>query len=541
MAQASYSVRDFLRMLFRRKWYLLLPICGSVVVAALLLGPFRGVFPPTYTATAYVIRRDSALLRSAPRGSVAPDLPAVDVNFFRAEILTWPLLDTVMKRTKLDVGLDTPREKENMREKLRKSIDIRLAARPGGGQEQLIAISVTDRDPERAKNVANAVANTYKDSSLSRKKGHVDNAMAFFSKQEQEYRQNLRDVEVELAKYRQEHYEELPEVRTGIQNRLLQLRIERSSLQRQLEEGKESLAEIEQQLEELPETIEGESTSERNPVYAELEERIRQHERALRGLLTRYTKEHPDVKKLEDDIAALEEQLAETPERLDGAVREVANPVRQERLTERLSIKQRIRSHQAALTAVEAQIEAAQKELRKVAEEENRYNELLRQRQEYATLYAEWRNSNKRQQTSLEATSEEYGREVEVHAEAIAPTIPDGINTWKLLIVCIGGGVAAGTALMFGREYTDYSFRDREDAKVYLDVPVLGSIMVIETPGKAVARRRRRLALAAGLGGVIMVAIVAVFLWEQFRPGAPEDFLQRTQTVLSQLVRRLQG
>jgi len=528
-------------MLFRRKWYLITPICGSIVVAALLLGPLHGVFPPTYTATAYVIRRDSALLRSAPRNRVSPQWPSVDVNFFRAEILTWPLLDTVIKRTRLDVGLETPRQRETMREKLRKSIDIRLATRLGGGQEQLIAISVADRDPELAKNIANAVANTYKDSSLSRKRDRVDNAVAFFSKQEQQYREDLRDVEVKLASYRQEHYEDLPEVRTGIQSRLLELRIERASLQRQLEEAKQSLLEVEKQLDELPQTVQGETTSERNPVHAELEDRVRQRERALRALLTRYTREHPDVKKLESDIVALKEQLGETPERLDGVVRQIINPVRQERLTERLSIKQRSRSQQAALTAVEAQIEAAQKELRKVAEEENRYNELLRQRQEYASLYAEWRDSNKRQQTSLEATSEEYGREVEVHAEAIAPTIPDRINTWKLLIVCIGGGIAAGVALMYGQEYVDHSFRDREDAKEYMDVPILGSIMMIETPALAVAKRRKRLALAASVAGVVAVAAVAVFLWEQFSPGAPGDFLQRTQTALSKLMQRLQG
>ncbi len=538
----AYSARDVLRMVFRRRWFLIVPVFAGLVAGVLLLGPFRGVFPPRYTATAHVIRRDSSLLRAAPRGTVAPDIPAVDVSFFRAEILTWPLLDTVIRRTNLDAEARGPADLERVRRRLRNAIKIDFAARPArGATEQLIAISMTDGDPEVAKDVANAVANAYKDSSQHRRRGHVDSALGFLRRQEEQYRQELQEVELELARYRQEQYEDLPEVRSGIQRRLLDLRIQKATLERQLDETEESLQEVEEQLEELPEIVTGETSSERNPEYDDLENRIRERERALRMMLTRYTERHPDVLSMKSDIEALKEQLAETPRRLEGVEKEILNPVRQERMSERLSILQSIRSHRASLTAVMAQIEASKSELREVSAEETRYNELLRRRNEYASRYQEWRDSSKRQQTTLEASSEEYGREVEILAEAIAPTIPDRINMMAVLIACIGAGVTLGAGSVLGLEYVDHSFRDRDDAARYLDVPVLGSIMTIKRPGMSRARRRRRLRLAAGLGAMLLVTVVAVFLWEQFRPGAPGEFLHRTQSVLGRFMQNLQG
>ncbi len=101
MQTHAVSVRDYLRMIFRRKWALVLPM----VVGVVAFFPFWARTPVTYKATAVVRRDDLAAAKASPNALISGEAPRLDIEAVKAEALAWQNLDAVMAETKLDVDI----------------------------------------------------------------------------------------------------------------------------------------------------------------------------------------------------------------------------------------------------------------------------------------------------------------------------------------------------------------------------------------------------------------------------------------------------
>jgi LPS O-antigen subunit length determinant protein (WzzB/FepE family) len=79
----------------------------------------------------------------------------------------------------------------------------------------------------------------------------------------------------------------------------------------------------------------------------------------------------------------------------------------------------------------------------------------------------------------------------------------------KPLVILIGLllGAAAGVGVVFAREFLDQSILDIEDAKLTLDLPVLGAISRITTQ-EEIDREKRRAQLGITVGVIITVVIL---------------------------------
>ena len=97
---APVTVRDYLRLFFRRKYAIVAPILCSVF----LILPIWKVVPEKYRATALVKRKDLALTNAAAGSLMVRDNGPVPVETMRAEILTWTNLDRVDQTTQAGRG-----------------------------------------------------------------------------------------------------------------------------------------------------------------------------------------------------------------------------------------------------------------------------------------------------------------------------------------------------------------------------------------------------------------------------------------------------
>ncbi|MCK4373806.1 MAG: hypothetical protein KAX19_00715, partial [Candidatus Brocadiae bacterium] len=346
----------------------------------------------------------------------------------------------------------------------------------------------------------------------------------------------LRDTERELDLYKEDHFADLPEVRSNILSRLLEMRTSRTAKTLELIEAQNRLYTLEEQMQEVPRTITAEVTSEANPRAAELQEQLARRKRYLSSLLLRYTEEHPDVAQARNETAALEEELAQTAERVEGTEVELFNAVYQELEKDQLRLKQQIRAYGAALVQLEAEIRANEAEIRNVVNEEKRYADLARQRTEYSETYAQYRRNLVAARNRLEVRAEgSYGAEVQMAARALEPAIPDSLPRLKLMLMCILAGMALGVALMFGLEFADQSLGDMEEAAEVLGVPVLGTISTIVTPQQLATRRRRVYAFAALTAGILLVAAIGTYTYERAHPGTIEKVRQRVEQIIGPL------
>ena len=527
MSASSPSVRDYLRVFFRRKWAVIVPgLAGLLCAEAVWAGipPVRQWLPPQYRAVANVRRKDLAVLSSAPRSLISGQNMGISINTLRVEILTWTNLDRVIRQTNMDLNLQTPKDWQEAYEGLRKSITLRAAAQDRGVHQ--VQIEVVDGDAEKAAAVANAIADNYIEESKKTIRNDSQSVMDFFQDGRDDYRTKLKENERKLDGYREAHFADLPEVKAGILSQLLALRTEQASRRVQCDEGRNRLAEVRKQFAEVPERITGEVAKEPNPRVAELEAQLARQRRLLDSLLLKYTDAVPVVKEVRGEIAGLERELAETPRLVPGSELDQINPLYQELLKEKLDLERQLKAQEAALLGIEARIGAMEQQLKAMQDEEKAYNDLLRDHNENAEAYDAYRRGLIAARTRVDVEQDEgYGTQVEMVARALVPAFPYRVAHRKWIMALVVGGIALGVGLAFGLEFCDRSFRGFDDAATFLDVPVLGSICTIAGPDALARRRKGRLLRATvGLLAVVAAALLAV---EGLRPGTFADVLQR--------------
>lgn len=532
MTRSLVTVRDYLRLVFRRKWQLFVPTLGGLLMIPVLL---RAV-PQKYRAAAVVRRQDMAILRSTPSSLINKTDSHISVAALRAEILTWTNLEKVIRQTNLDTGLQTLGDWQDMYSQLRAGITIDTIAK-GRGRD-LIEISVIHRDPDKGAEIANAVADSYVEQTQGASRTSTQTAVTFLRDGTEEYRKKLREAERKLQEYRQTHFADLPNVREGILSKLLSLRTQMTTEELQLTRAESRLESVKNQLREVPEIVEGEVTRQENPILADLQTQLAERERLLRSLSLNYTDQHPRILELEREIAELQKQIEETPARIETEKKEVLNPEYQDLQMQKRKLQQDIEAHQAALNQIQAQVEANNRQLRSLTEEEQRYNDLQREKREAEQLYEQYNQSLASAQTRLEVESKGYETEAEVIARAQVPQSPYRVLSIKLAAMSLAGGLALGVGLIFASELTDRSFRNIEDAADYLGVPVLGSIPAITTPEQIASRRRRRIKILLLLVVLALLAGGAVVTVEHLQPGLTREFLREVPGTLQRWFNR---
>jgi uncharacterized protein involved in exopolysaccharide biosynthesis len=526
------SIRDILRLVFRRKWALLIPFAAGVIAIA----PLWKLTPSQYRAVALVQRKDLAVLQSAPASLQSRGEESVPMEVVRQEILTRSSLDAVLASTGLGVGL-TEATRQGMHQRLLNSIKIdNIAQLTRTRGRDMIQIAATYDSPFLAKNIANAIADAYKERSNETESQDSNQAVKFLTDYVDKYRGELLGTEKELEKYRQDHFTDLPEVKANLMSQKVELQKAEATQSLLLDDATKRLAEVEKQLAEVPEKVQSEVTTEQNPRVAELQNLLNQRKTLLDAVLVRLTDEHPTVKQLRAEIDSTEKELAGTPQRLPGTEREAINPVYQQLVTEGLNLQRQVQGTDAALLGVRAQIGFLDKQIQDLAKEDKPYSDLLRQRTEKTEYYTQYNRSLVEARTKLQLAQGQYGTHVDILQYAIEPARPYYVPRVKLGLACIVGGIALGIALMFGLEFCDSSFRNMEDAAAYLDVPILGSICTIAAPPQASPLRGRKLVIAGVIAAAVLMAVAAVYVWNEYSPGGPRLFLSHLIVKFNNLV-----
>ncbi|MGD1001450.1 MAG: hypothetical protein ABSA67_12230 [Candidatus Brocadiia bacterium] len=507
------TVRDYLRLLFRRKYAIVVPIVCSLF----LILPVWKVVPEKYRATALVKRKDLALTNAAAGSMMIRDNGPVPVETMRAEILTWTNLDRVIKQLKLDVDLKTSADWQEEYEKLKTSITIKTAAQGRG--VDLIEIAVMDKDASSSQKIANAIADNYVEESQRNSRDDTLQAIDYFKAQCDDNLGIIRKMNIELDKYTREHWTELPEVKRGILASLQTLRTTESEHLLLLSAAQNRLTEIDRQIKEAEKTVKSDVQTMENPAREDLNNQLMARQKRLTEMLVNYTEDHPLVKALREEIATLEAQLKDAPERVPGSIHETINPLYQTLIQSRSTAEQEVKADEASLRETHAQIMANEASIRKVVDEEKQYADIQRQHDEAKQAYEEYHKSLLALQNRSRVQSEPNGTQVEIIARALEPAEPYHGYRLPLAIACVGGAAAAGFVLTFLLEFVDHSLRGPDDAAESLGVPVLATLTEISAPAlhdPAKARRRLILYIAAAM---LLTAVLTATLVEGFVPG----------------------
>jgi succinoglycan biosynthesis transport protein ExoP len=319
-----------------------------------------------------------------------------------------------------------------------------------GSTSFIYGFSFEHSDPEKAAQVANAVASSFVEVNLARRTEQAHRTTTFLKEELARDEAALREHTRRLNEFRRDHRGQLPSDLNPHIAKLEALSTRRDSLVTQIATKENRIAQL------LSESTETENETLLDDARAELARESAVH-----------TDEHPNVRSLRRRVARLEELVAQ--ERSQGATpsETTTRLTTSEELELRL-IKKQLASTDDRIAELNQQIE----KMPAVGEDAAALEEQVQQlREDYLKSLRKVEDAELAE--SLEAA--EQGAQISVLDRAHAPSKPERTRV-KLAVVGVAGALALGIGLGLLLELLDPVVVDAEHLARLSSHPVLGSV-----------------------------------------------------------------
>ncbi|MCL4783805.1 MAG: hypothetical protein KJZ70_12285 [Bryobacterales bacterium] len=516
IARRPLDVADYLDIARRHLNWVLAPAFAALVVAVIV----AYLWPDTYVSEASMRITPPQVPQSLiPSGSSSQMVGRI--NAIQQEVLSRDGLIEIIRSLNLYPDEVKKKPMEDVVETMRKAVRINQIRFAGGSpNEDSVAFQITYsyHDQYTAQKVVREIVEKFIRLTNQGQFDRSSSTTQFLDDQVNGAKADLDRIEGALTQFRLANQGRLPD---QVASNLAQQRVYQSNLEavadRLSRYGTEKMY-LESQLALLKEQARrGGPTSETSIKTRAKSERLMQAERellqmeaGLSALLQRYTESHPDVVRLKSQIAVLkktrddlvkEEAAAETAKASEPAP---ARPVRMDAAAER-----QIAEMEARIQAIGAATERDTNQQAKLQELVSNYSrriessplmeqEYVRLTRDYDLAKARYDDLNRRRSMSEMQTSLENRKQSELLVMLDQPSLPQKpTEPNRLIIVGVGlaMGVFFGFCLAGARELKDASLKNLKDVRLYSNLPVLGSVPLLEND--AIVRRKRRIVFLA--------------------------------------------
>jgi len=312
---------------------------------------------------------------------------------------------------------------------------------------RLVSVSFTSHDPVVSAEVTNAIVRTFIDRTYETRHAAIMESTAWLSKQLDDIRSNMERSNRELANFQQ-----VSGIADVDQNRST-FTEQMGELSRQKTQAQAERIQIESYLRKVRNSnVESLPQIQSNQVVQILTQRLGETRAELSQALAIYGRQHPNVKKLQNQVDELESQI---------------------RLQQNAIVGQMETSYSAALTReqmIDSRLRGTAKELGQMA----RYTELKKDAQAtadlYNTLYARVKEAG------IVAASKSINIRIVDNARVLdSPTSPRPLTNLGMgLFVAVVGGVF----LAFAREALDTKVRTLEDVRRSIGVSSISMVPI---------------------------------------------------------------
>lgn len=455
----AFSTRDFLAMLFRRKWVIL-----SIFFVTLAMGVSASLKTTSeYQAVAKVLLRRSE--GSSFQKMRSPYLGLEEEMNTEIEILrSDPVLTRAIFELDREVSQASDEEKaqlfppeepgETWHKPNEKWINKNLQAEPIE-KSNVIMIRFRHMNAATARMLADAVANSYVAERINVRRSPM--LESFFQERSQDLEDRLLDLRTELGQVQVEAgiYDQEWQQRLNL-GTLDELRTEllRARIRRETEE--QHVQSLRRKIAANPELFVADLEFEDNRAFQELRTKLIDKKSSLAELRGKYLPEHPKVKQAESFVSQLEDELRkETNTQIELRENELES----------------IRAHELAL---ERAVQEMVGEMNRIP----KYLPMIRQLEREITNTAELSEQVAERAVDTQITETEDQRMVNAKVLSPATVSLSFVQQRKSLFALFAAmlGLSLGLALAFLFEGLDQTFKSPEDVEAHLGVPLLGSI-----------------------------------------------------------------
>jgi uncharacterized protein involved in exopolysaccharide biosynthesis len=570
LERAPMEIQDYLALLRRRKWHLLLPI-GVILLASVLLA---FLLPPAFRSEATIlIEREEIpqeFVATTVTGYVQERIQAISQR-----ILTRKSLYAIVEELDLYPDERTEENRLDIVRQMRQSIGVEMVdinASNAGSSRQMVAtvaftVSFDYTDAELAAVVCNRLAALFLEKNREDRAELAAGVSSFLTSEAERLEGEILGYEQELARFKQEHVTHMPELNSvnmtlferteaalerseealrSLEERTLRLQGELAITDRYkplFTGGKERVLSPNERLAVLLSELMEKSTlySSEHPDIVRLKREIASLEQSGYGqgaatalkdalairqaelgeLLRRYSEEHPDVKRLRGEIASLTQQLdtARNTAIAGGTAedRPADNPPYVALRVQLDALLVGIRAENANRDQLRLKLREYEERLFKTPAVEREYLALSRDYQSAREKYQELKEKQRQARLAEELERSEKAERFTVVQRASPSTQPVAPN--RPAIVLLGFVLASGAGLVSVSvsEFLDSTVRGSRGVIRVVLAPPLAVIPYIATDADRRRSRVKRLLLLVLVGAVVLVLLV--FGYEAYQQG----------------------
>lgn len=512
----KYTPDDFLRIAWKRRWFILIPL----VVVASTTAVVSMFLPNRYRASTSILVIPQRVPEEFVQSTVTADL-GQRINTISQEILSRTRLERIITEFNLYERERARLIMEDVVERMRLDISLQVSVpRRNRDQASSFSIGFESSEPRTALRVTERLASLFVQENIQDRALLADQTNQFLQSQLDDARRRLIDHERKLQEFRQRNNGQLPD---QVQSNLSMMQAAQTQLATTLESisrDRDRLLTLERTLAEAPPavtTVPAISGTEGTPLTAAQQLEAARNQLAV--LLLRLKPEHPDIGRAKRVVAELEakaeaEALAQPLSQTSPSptvIRDRAAQARAEAIKRELDeLRTRIESGKREVARFQASIEAFTGRVQSAPALESQLTELMR---DYTTLQEGYTTLLKKAEESkiaVDLERRQIGEQFRVIDAARLPERPVSPNRGRINLLGLLGGLGLGLALVALLEYRDTSFKTDDDIVTTLSLPVIAVIPAMTSAAERRAFRRRKILLTASISVLCMVLAGAV-------------------------------
>jgi polysaccharide chain length determinant protein (PEP-CTERM system associated) len=488
--------------IWRRRWVVLVTawivsIVGWVIVFNI---------PDRYQASARVYVDSQSLLKPLLAGlAVQPNINE-QVSIMANTLLSRPNLEKVARMSDIDLSAKNHGQMDGVIDQLEKSITLKSA-----GYGDVYTISYDNKNPALAKKVVQSLLTLFVENGLGNNRKNIASSQKFIEDQVKEYETKLIDAESSLKDFKRQnvgvlpgemgkdYYAELASTKDKVaaaELAMSEAEFKRDSLQRQLSGEEPSLS---------AEMVAASSTP-------EIDGRIKVLRESLDSLRLKYTDKYPDViatKKLIEEL--------EATRKTEASQHKVTHELAQNPFYQQLSVSLAEATAQAsAMRARLAEYRRQYADLRsqvdRIPEVEAQYTQLTRNYEIYKKNYEALLAREESAKMSGDLQSKTDMVDFRVVDPPRVPSNPSFPNRPLMMMAATAAGIAFGIVLAFLLSQVRPTINRVGDLRAFTELPLLGTITLIETPAAVAKKRKDVIVYASAFGSLFFVCGVILLL-----------------------------
>ncbi|MPZ12588.1 MAG: hypothetical protein GEU89_20605 [Kiloniellaceae bacterium] len=490
----------YLNALWKRRWIVLLgawavAIPGWLVVATM---------PSIYQSSSRIYVDTSSVLQPLLRGIAVQSDLQTQVQLMQQTLLSRPNLMEVARKTDYDLTVRSDSQMEGLLARLQSKTTV------AASREDVFSISFQDSDPQRARNVVQALLDIFVEGNLGQSRNDLNTAEDFIDRQIAEYEARLEEAEDRLARFKQENIDVVLGEGSYL-GRATAANNLKARLEQDLAVAIAQRDHLRSELASIPESLPTDLVNTGPP--DDTEYRIVEIEAQLRQLLSHYTEKHPDVVALQrqlDSLMAKQEAsrkaLAETVDPVGAeAIKTGAygepNPIHGQIRLRLIEIETEIENVRRRAATARAEAEALAAKAEDVPQVEAEFQRLNR---DYGIIKARHNELlSRRESARMSLNRDAVGQQVQYRLiePPLVPNQPIGPNRPLFLVAVLILSVFAGLGIALALVMLDTSFSSVAELRAYTGISVLGAVSDMRR--RAVRRFADVAVLMAGFAALV--------------------------------------